>query len=130
MALLPLLLPSWEALLPLFLLPGLCKHCGRVPPVGGGAQALQEEQGGVMLHSGIQGCRLARAQRRRIPLCPCHRLMRLLRRLCRHRRLCQLAPPQQVAQVELPGPASSSKAAAAGWQRHNDGMESESLQLT
>ncbi len=84
------LLAPQRRLLLRMLAPGLGKHGCRMLPVRRRAQPLQEEQGGVVPHRGVQRCG--------------------------HGRLCQLAPPQQVSQVELPGAARPSKHAAAGSQ--------------
>lgn len=99
------LLAPQRRLLLRMLAPGLGKHGRRMLPVRRRAQPLQEEQGGVVPHRGVQGCGLARAL---LPLGGGGR--------GGHGRLCQLAPPQQVSQVELPGAAGPSKHAAAGSQ--------------
>lgn len=87
----------WLLLLPLQLLPAawaalqspsLRKHRRRVLSVGGGTQALQEQQRGVVLYRGIQRCRLALGQ-------PASSWRFLL--LGWHRGLSQLTPPQQVS---------------------------------
>ena len=108
-------LPLLLLLPPLRLLPpGLSKGSRRMLPVSSSTQALHKQEGGVVLYRAIQ-----RACHAAVP-CSCRclhcQLLRLLM-LCWHSRLCQLTPPQQVAQVELPGAASTRKAAAAAGQK-------------
>ena len=106
-------LPLLLLLPPLRLLPpGLSKGSRRMLPVSCSTQALHKQEGGVVLHRAIQRACLAAI------FCGYRCLhCQLLRLLSWHCRLCQLTPPQQVSQVELPGAASTRKAAAAAGQK-------------